>query len=225
MLGILTMKLWFNLIAVFILIVQICSCASGSHMRTDRFSMRFIHPKSHELVRSLNVEGKLELKGHMLYSGHPHSFDGTMAQEKFWVEDFIAIGAEHIDGVFYKSDEPIIPISPLEYEKYRNFLKKNYPDYYMGLPTYEEYLEEAKKSNYTVYLTFTDIGTRKFAEVTSQNINRNLAIILDGLVFARPVIIDGIFDGKAAIYSSTSEDEAKRITEMLSGATQHGHTR
>jgi hypothetical protein len=186
--------------------------------------MRLIHPKSFELVECLNTEGKLEIKGHQLLSGHPDSYNGAMTKEKYWVEDSVAISSKHINNVTYKIDEPVKALSPLEYIKYTNFIKREYPNDSIPVQTYEEYLEDTKIQRYTIYLSFTDIGALRLAKVTSENINRDIAIVIDGLVFAKPVILEGIYDGEAAFYSCESEDEAKKITDILSRSTQ-GHSR
>lgn len=50
-----------------------------------------------------------------------------------------------------------------------------------------------------VALTFNGSGTKKFAEVTSENVNKRLAIILDGNVYMAPSINTPITTGSARI--------------------------
>jgi protein-export membrane protein SecD len=50
-----------------------------------------------------------------------------------------------------------------------------------------------------VSMTFNEIGTKAFGDVTSVNVGNNLAIILDGVVESDPVIQVPITDGRAQI--------------------------
>ncbi len=50
-----------------------------------------------------------------------------------------------------------------------------------------------------VSLTFDAVGTQKFGEVTSKNVGRKMAILLDGTVTKAPVIREAIMGGQAQI--------------------------
>jgi preprotein translocase subunit SecD len=186
--------------------------------------MRLIHPKNYDLVTRLNIEGKLEIKGHQLLSGHPLPYDGVLSGKKFWVENSEKIRSEHIKDVYCKKDEQEEPLSPPEYRKYTNYLKNEYPDGSMPIESYEEYLQDTQQQTYTVFLSFTDDGASEFAKVTRENVNRNLAIIIDRMVISQPVIYEEIYDGIATIYAGSKKEEADTITELIKYSTQHGHT-
>ncbi len=66
-----------------------------------------------------------------------------------------------------------------------------------------------------VALTFTDEGTKKFAEVTSQNVKQRLAIVLDKKIESSPTIQQPITDGRAVITGIESIEEVKRIALVL----------
>ena len=66
-----------------------------------------------------------------------------------------------------------------------------------------------------VSIEFNSDGARKFAQVTETNINRNLAIVLDGIVQSAPTIRTKIPDGKAVIEGSFSTEEAKLLSTVL----------
>lgn len=66
-----------------------------------------------------------------------------------------------------------------------------------------------------VALSFKDEGVQKFAEVTSQNIGRNLAIVLDEEIESAPYIKVPIEDGEAEITGIDSIEEAKNIEIVL----------
>src|SRR3989338_164284 len=66
-----------------------------------------------------------------------------------------------------------------------------------------------------VSIEFNPDGAKIFSRVTELNINRNLAIVLDGVVQSAPTIRTRIPDGKAVIEGSFSTEEAKLLSTVL----------
>ncbi|MEN3013893.1 MAG: protein translocase subunit SecD [Endomicrobiia bacterium] len=66
-----------------------------------------------------------------------------------------------------------------------------------------------------VSLEFNSEGAKIFAKVTELNIEKHLAIVLDGVVQSAPIIRSKIPDGKAIIEGDFSLDEAKFIATVL----------
>jgi len=66
-----------------------------------------------------------------------------------------------------------------------------------------------------VSLEFNAEGAKKFAEVTEANIERNLAIVLDGVVQSAPVIRTKIPDGQAIIEGNFTQEEANNLKIVL----------
>jgi len=66
-----------------------------------------------------------------------------------------------------------------------------------------------------VSLEFNPEGARIFSDVTASNIEKNLAIVLDGVVQSAPVIKSRIPDGKAIIEGNFAEEEAKLLATIL----------
>jgi protein-export membrane protein SecD len=58
-------------------------------------------------------------------------------------------------------------------------------------------------------------GARRFEVLTGNNINRRLAIVLDGIVYAAPVIRDRIPRGEAQISGSFTLDEVRDLVIVL----------
>ncbi|MCM8764940.1 MAG: protein translocase subunit SecD [Candidatus Omnitrophica bacterium] len=58
-------------------------------------------------------------------------------------------------------------------------------------------------------------GAVKFAAVTGENINKRLAIVLDGVVKSAPVIRDRIPDGRGQISGDFTMEEAKELAVVL----------
>ncbi len=66
-----------------------------------------------------------------------------------------------------------------------------------------------------VNLTFNKAGARIFSRLTGANIDKKLAIVLDGVVHSAPVIRTKIRDGRARITGIRELDEAKALAIVL----------
>ena len=66
-----------------------------------------------------------------------------------------------------------------------------------------------------VTLKLSPLGTQTFARITSENVGRQLAIILDGIVYSAPVIRDSITGGSASISGGFTTDEARQLKVVL----------
>ncbi len=83
-----------------------------------------------------------------------------------------------------------------------------------------EYVSDANLTfdrfgNPYVSLSFNPAGARKFAKITGENINKRLAIVLDGEVYSAPNIGDRIAGGHAQITGSFKIDEARDLAVVL----------
>ena len=66
-----------------------------------------------------------------------------------------------------------------------------------------------------IMLQFNTAGAEDFKNVTARNVNRQLAIVLDGKLYCAPVIREAIAGGNASISGSFTEEEAKGIADAL----------
>ena len=66
-----------------------------------------------------------------------------------------------------------------------------------------------------IVLRFNQQGAEDFGRVTSANVGRQLAIVLDGKLYCAPNINMGITGGSAEISGHFSEEEAKNIADAL----------
>lgn len=66
-----------------------------------------------------------------------------------------------------------------------------------------------------VSLTFTSEGGRVFSKITGANVGRNLAIILDGVVYSSPVIQEKISGGRCSITGNYGYEEARELAVVL----------
>jgi RNA polymerase sigma factor (sigma-70 family) len=65
---------------------------------------------------------------------------------------------------------------------------------------------------------FSDVGKELFAAVTKENLNKRLAIVLDGHLYAAPVIRSEITGGKAQITGNFTEEEARALAAKINEA-------
>lgn len=66
-----------------------------------------------------------------------------------------------------------------------------------------------------ISLTFTDSGKQKFADATSRNVNKTIAIILDGKTLTNPRVNEPILNGQARIIGGFTNDEAAKTAALL----------
>ena len=66
-----------------------------------------------------------------------------------------------------------------------------------------------------VSLELTGVGGRTFADLTSANVGRRLAIVLDGNLYSAPVIRERIPSGQAQITGGFTSDEATDLAIVL----------
>jgi len=69
-----------------------------------------------------------------------------------------------------------------------------------------------------IEIEFSQTGRDQFARITKENINKRLAIVLDGKLYSAPVIRSEISGGKAQISGSFSEDEARELASKINEA-------
>ncbi|HAW49429.1 TPA: protein translocase subunit SecD [bacterium] len=70
-----------------------------------------------------------------------------------------------------------------------------------------------------ISFSLDSIGGRKFAKITGENVNKKLAIILDGKVKSAPVIRTRIPDGMGIIEGNFTMEEASDLTIVLRAGT------
>ncbi len=68
-----------------------------------------------------------------------------------------------------------------------------------------------------ISIHFNKTGTKKFAAITQKNINKAIAIVVDGLVYSAPFVNGEIEGGHAEIVGSFKAMEVKQLANMLSG--------
>ncbi len=75
--------------------------------------------------------------------------------------------------------------------------------------------QDSRTSEWVVNFTFDSIGTRRFAEVTRNNVGRPFAIVLDNRVITAPVIREPITAGRGQISGNFTVASANDLAVLL----------
>ncbi|MCX6811050.1 MAG: protein translocase subunit SecD [Candidatus Berkelbacteria bacterium] len=81
--------------------------------------------------------------------------------------------------------------------------------------TYQNSSSGVSASTPVVSLTFNDAGKAKFASMTKNNLNKQIAIVLDNRIVSAPTVQSEITDGKAVITGQKDIKEAKKLSDRL----------
>ncbi|MCJ8289381.1 MAG: protein translocase subunit SecD [Crocinitomicaceae bacterium] len=76
---------------------------------------------------------------------------------------------------------------------------------------------DSEDGKIAVGLRMTQEGADKWAQMTEENVNRIVAITMDGVVFSAPNVINAIRDGNTSISGSFSVEEADNLAGLLNG--------
>jgi preprotein translocase subunit SecD len=76
-----------------------------------------------------------------------------------------------------------------------------------------------------IAITLTEQGRKAFAEVTRTNLNRRLAILIDGKPLLAPVIRSEIPNGQVILTGNFSEKEAVELAARLNRAVRQRNQR
>lgn len=68
----------------------------------------------------------------------------------------------------------------------------------------------------SISIRFNEMGKKQFAGLTMKNINKAIAIVVDGLVYSAPFVNSKIEGGNAEIAGVFTKEEAKQFADMLS---------
>jgi RNA polymerase sigma factor (sigma-70 family) len=69
-----------------------------------------------------------------------------------------------------------------------------------------------------INVELSDVGKELFAAVTKENLNKRMAIVLDGQLYMAPVIRSEITGGKVQITGHFTEEEASELAAKINGA-------
>lgn len=68
---------------------------------------------------------------------------------------------------------------------------------------------------YIVQLTFTDEGSKAFADATTANVGKHIAIVYDGMIYSNPVVKQAITGGQCQIDGMEDFEEAEELAATI----------
>lgn len=74
---------------------------------------------------------------------------------------------------------------------------------------------DSKSGSPQVQLTFTSSGTKKFGDITTRNVGKRVAMVLDNVVLEAPVVNEAIVTGNAVISGGFTTDIANQLAIQL----------
>lgn len=77
--------------------------------------------------------------------------------------------------------------------------------------------ELEEDGGYTIFLGLNDEGARMFSRLTAQNVNRAIAIVVDGKVYSYPSVTTRIEGGRIAISGYFTKEEAYNFVDFIYG--------
>lgn len=75
--------------------------------------------------------------------------------------------------------------------------------------------QDSQRGQWVVNFTFDSVGARKFADVSSANVGRRFAIVLDDRVISAPVINEAIRNGRGQISGNFTPRSAQDLSVLL----------
>lgn len=78
--------------------------------------------------------------------------------------------------------------------------------------------EEYQGSGYRVNLRLTDKGSKRFQDITRENIKKRIGVIVDGVLVLAPYIMAEITGGIMSIYFELPKEKADAIAEKINHA-------
>jgi preprotein translocase subunit SecD len=75
--------------------------------------------------------------------------------------------------------------------------------------------QDTQNGEWVVNFTFDAVGTSRFAQVSSQNVGKRFAIVLDGKVISAPVIREAITGGRGQISGNFTATSATDLSVLL----------
>jgi len=81
--------------------------------------------------------------------------------------------------------------------------------------SYENQNQGVGQSQPVVTLSFNNTGKEKFAKITKENLNKQVAIVMDNRIVSAPTVQSEITDGKAIITGQKDIKEAKKLADRL----------
>ena len=79
--------------------------------------------------------------------------------------------------------------------------------------------KDNKNETFSLFISFSEEGAKEWETLTGKNVDRNIAIVIEGKVYAAPMVREKIKQGKCVISGNFSESDVSRLKELLEKPT------
>jgi len=79
--------------------------------------------------------------------------------------------------------------------------------------------KDNKNETFGLFISFSEDGAKEWETLTGKNVDRNIAIVIEGKVYAAPMVREKIKQGKCVISGNFSESDVSRLKELLEKPT------
>lgn len=179
-----------------------------------------VEVKTNNIFKKPNKEimnaTQYRLEQNLINNGHYEPIVQQVAKDKFIV---------YIEDEFDKKViTKILELQPvLEFKKHisnKSYEKETFENSDLTISDLKSVsYEKTDYNGYVITIEFNKIGAEKFAKLTKELIDKQLAIFINGELMSAPTIRETITGGKAQISgggtNGFSLDEAKKMTDML----------
>lgn len=76
-----------------------------------------------------------------------------------------------------------------------------------------------QNGTYGLFISFSEEGAEKWATLTGKNVGHSIAIVIEGKVYAAPIVKEKIKQGKCVISGNFSKSEISRLKDLLEKPT------
>ena len=127
------------------------------------------------------------------------------------VKDIFPSDAKFLYGITPKTEKGRSNIVPLYVVKTREGGKAPLE----GNDVEESTISYDERGRPAVSLRMTKQGTKKWGDLTTDNVNKPIAIVLDNVVYSAPNVVNPILDGNSQISGSFTVEEASDLSNIL----------
>lgn len=181
-----------------------------------------VEVKTNNIFKKPNKEimnaTQYRLEQNLINNGHYEPIVQQVAKDKFIV---------YIEDEFDKKViTKILELQPvLEFKKHisnKSYEKETFENSDLTISDLKSVsYEKTDYNGYVITIEFNKIGAEKFAKLTKELIDKQLAIFINGELMSAPTIRETITGGKAQISGGDngfSHEEAKKFTDMLNAS-------
>jgi SecD/SecF fusion protein len=136
---------------------------------------------------------------------------GLLNQNLDLVKDIFPADVRFVYGISPKTETGSSNVLPLYALKTKDGDKAPLE----GNDVEESNISYDEKGRPAVSLRMSKQGTKKWGDLTTENVNKPIAIVLDNVVYSAPNVVNPILDGNSQISGSFSVEEASDLSNIL----------